>query len=1356
MNHSAKRSLNLNSYIVLLVLALITSLICIPSLVSNAPVTAESISNNTLETRIENYDIRTDKNAAEQLSEFRAASDVTAADAADAFQRIIEAENRLRAKVPTLKVEYDLVLKTPSVISTNPKHGNIAGLASKNTPRPNALKTFVDQNAELFGFNTENSAGDLSVTADYTNPNGKISFVHLTQSYNGIPVFQGEIKAGFSSNGELFRIVNNLAPGGDSSRLSSDFGDPIKAVKVAYKSIKPEDYNYDLIKNETVSDDQTIVLGKGDWATKTKKTYFPIKIGSIRTAWEVLVWLPDGAFLVVIDAETGTILWQKNLTEHQTQTATYKVFSNTAAMIPVADSPNPFTPGPLSPEIGAQGSRIQRTSVTRIGNEPPYTFNLNGWITDGQNTTDGNAVEAGLDRENPDGIDPAGKPNPNENRNFAFEFNPSNPSGVPDIGESPLPIGVTPGTCDAEGTSRPMTEFQKASVTQLFYISNWFHDETYLLGFTEAARNFQHDNFGRGGLGEDRISVEAQECTGTNRGGFATAPDGERGRMQLYIWTLPEPDHDGALDAQVAVHELAHGLSNRLIGNATGLTTNMARAMGEGWSDIYAHSLLSSPADPITGIYTIGGYSNYRPLMPSNNYYGVRRFPLAVMSSTGGPDNRPHNPLTLADIDSTQYNIMDGAFAPAGLGGSADQVHNAGEVWSAALWEVRARFIQRLGWETGNRNFLQFVTDGMKLTPLGPTFLQSRDAILMAALASGTSADVGDIWAGFAIRGMGISASIQVPGSGNGNARVTEAFDAPNLTLNDPLVILDQTGNNNGFPDPGEQVIIRATVTNATGTTADSVSIHVIGTSAINIGSIGHGASKVTDIPFTVPTAASCGSALNFSININSSLGSVSFTRMIDLGSPQITYTENFDTVNAPVFPAGWTAETILGGINFTLTTNGSSSTPNTAFAQTPSTVGGGTDLISPLMNISSAAASVSFMNRYNTEAGWDGGVLEISVNGGEFQDIISAGGSFVTGGYNSILGANGTNNPLNGRPAWSGSSSGYIQTKVRLPSSAAGGNVRFRWRSGADNNTAVEGWYIDSISVVGDHACTTVDNFKAPFDFDGDKKTDISIFRTQSGEWWIERSSGGVTAAQFGNASDIIVPADYTGDGKDDIAVFRPLTAEWFILRSEDGSYYSFPFGTTGDIAVPADYDGDGKADAAVFRPSDGKWYVLRSSDLQVVVVHFGIKGDIPVSSDFDADGKADQAVYRPSVGQWWIAKSSGGILAYTFGSPTDIPITGDFTGDGKSDTALWRSSTGEWFILRSEDLSYYSFPFGNSTDISVPGDYDGDGKIDAAVFRPSSGVWYLLGTSSGFQAKQFGLAIDHPVPSAFLYPNY
>jgi hypothetical protein len=284
-----------------------------------------------------------------------------------------------------------------------------------------------------------------------------------------------------------------------------------------------------------------------------------------------------------------------------------------------------------------------------------------------------------------------------------------------------------------------------------------------------------------------------------------------------------------------------------------------------------------------------------------------------------------------------------------------------------------------------------------------------------------------------------------------------------------------------------------------------------------------------------------------------------------------------------------------------------------------------------------------------------------------------------------------------------------------------------------------------------------------APFDFDGDDRTDISIFRPTDptgAEWWVRKSlTSQVFALHFGISTDTDVSADFTGDGKTDIAVFRPSSGQWFVLRSEDSSFFAVPFGLSGDIPMPADYDGDGKADVAVFRPSTSIWFIHRSTDSGVTFTQFGLPGDQPVAADYDGDGKADVAIFRPSgavagTAEWWVKRSSNGsVFNVRFGTSTDKAVPGDYTGDGKTDIAVFRpGASATWFVLRSEDFSFFSFPFGTTGDVPVPGDYDGDAKTDGAVFRPSNHTWIIDRTSLGPEFVGFGLSTDQPVPGTFV----
>src|SRR2546427_7366373 len=216
---------------------------------------------------------------------------------------------------------------------------------------------------------------------------------------------------------------------------------------------------------------------------------------------------------------------------------------------------------------------------------------------------------------------------------------------------------------------------------------------------------------------------------------------------------------------------------------------------------------------------------------------------------------------------------------------------------------------------------------------------------------------------------------------------------------------------------------------------------------------------------------------------------------LLPTAMPQSTpiFQENFDGVTAPNLPAGWTATQVTPSPTPTITptptptpptplwvtsnsgspTPVADSSPNAAFTQDPPNVVDNR-LDSPSILITTATAQLTFRNNYDLEYGdlsgaaFDGAVLEISISGisgGAFTDIITAGGSFVTGGYNKTI-SNGFGNPIAGRAAWSGSSNGFISTIVNLPASAAGHTIVLRWRMGSDQDTSGAGWRIDSIAI--------------------------------------------------------------------------------------------------------------------------------------------------------------------------------------------------------------------------------------------------------------------------------------------------
>jgi len=168
------------------------------------------------------------------------------------------------------------------------------------------------------------------------------------------------------------------------------------------------------------------------------------------------------------------------------------------------------------------------------------------------------------------------------------------------------------------------------------------------------------------------------------------------------------------------------------------------------------------------GVFAVGGWTDLMSGFCDNYYFSIRRYPYTA--------DMTKNPLTFK-------HISDGVVLPAGptispiAGGPNNEVHNAGEVWCAILWEVFVNLVAKHQHEEAEKRMLAYVVGGLKLTPPSPTFTQARDGIITAASVLDPG-DLPEVWAGFAKRGMGVSA-VSPPATSSSLSGVVESFNVP-------------------------------------------------------------------------------------------------------------------------------------------------------------------------------------------------------------------------------------------------------------------------------------------------------------------------------------------------------------------------------------------------------------------------------------------------------------------------------------------------------------------------------------------------------------------------------------------------
>jgi extracellular elastinolytic metalloproteinase len=363
-------------------------------------------------------------------------------------------------------------------------------------------------------------------------------------------------------------------------------------------------------------------------------------------------------------------------------------------------------------QLGALDPRTVKPSL--IENPADLNASPQGWHN-GNSETSGNNVLATENREaatNIRAVANNGKLAKSDNFDFDFEF---------------------------DDTKDDPSQYTTASIVNVFFVSNRFHDIMYGYGFDEASGNFQLDNFQKGGRGGDPVIAITQDGSGKNNANFATPPDGTPGIMRMFVFDRTTPERDGSFENAIVIHELTHGLSTRLTGgpsNSNCLSQVVGGGMGEGWSDILGIALEMESIDTRNDPKPVGAYAAANPTS------GVRRFPYS----------------TSLDANPTVYSF----------GRQTRQVHQIGEIWSSMLFEVYWNLVDKFGFDkdfrrnpngtNGNNRFLKVLVEGMKLQPCFPNFVTARDAILLAEQQLFNGEGKCEIIKGFAKRGLGINA----------------------------------------------------------------------------------------------------------------------------------------------------------------------------------------------------------------------------------------------------------------------------------------------------------------------------------------------------------------------------------------------------------------------------------------------------------------------------------------------------------------------------------------------------------------------------------------------------------------------
>ncbi|MET0401339.1 MAG: extracellular metalloproteinase [Cystobacter sp.] len=620
-------------------------------------------------------------------------------------------EAALRQRVPELRVELDesvgqvRSLSNPTGALTEARRGDALAIGLE----------FLQSQRGLLGLSTEDLSGLEVVDRVYSKLSG-VTHLYLRQTHKELSVYNAQIQLNVDGSGRVLSVHSDA-----QSSLSASLASLSPRLSAGQAVVGAASH----LKVKLAAEPRTLKAGTGarqltrvDAAELSREPIeaqlmvLPVRRGESRLVWNFQVHTPDSQHVydMTVDAETGEV-WTRF---DWVAADNYRVYR-----IPV-ESPNHTTPAPPT-----DGRQLVLNPAHAVAS-PFGWHDTNGAAGAEFTIPQGNNVHAyeDIDRNNQP---PATQPNCGAGLNCDF---PINLTGAP-------------------------STYIPAAVTNLFYINNIIHDVQYQYGFDEVGGNFQVNSYGRGGLGNDSVMAEAQDGSGTNNANFYTPPDGQRPRMQMYIWNTVTPNKDGDLDTGIIVHEYTHGISNRLVGGPSNVSCLSNRqAPGEGLSDFLSLVYTARPTDTGPMARGVGTYALNQPVTGP----GIRAKPYSTSNAI--------NPWTYASIN--------GMAVP----------HGVGSVFAQALWESYWSLVDKWGFDSnlyaatgnaGNQRMMLYFTEGLKNTPCSPTFTQVRDGIIAAATTLHGGEDVCRLWTSFATFGLGSNA---VSG-GSASTTPTNGFAVP-------------------------------------------------------------------------------------------------------------------------------------------------------------------------------------------------------------------------------------------------------------------------------------------------------------------------------------------------------------------------------------------------------------------------------------------------------------------------------------------------------------------------------------------------------------------------------------------------